>query len=159
MFQTISGILGVFFILLPKKLPVDKKASWNSETKMGNHIEVIPMILPPMETPIESRDNAIARNIDSLASILLELSKSECSGPWKIIHNPIIHKIIPPTKLHEKLEKKLDIAFPTSKEKEVIESEKINKISFAQLEILVFFKPYVIPVPRESILKHSANII
>ena len=71
MFQTISGILGVFFILLPKKLPVDKKASWNSETKMGNHIEVIPMILPPMETPIESRDNAIARNIDSLASILL----------------------------------------------------------------------------------------
>ena len=45
------------------------------------------------------------------------------------------------------LDKKLLIQLPNHMEKVVIIIEILNKIIFATYEILVFFKPYVIPIP------------
>ena len=40
-----------------------------------------------------------------------------------------------------------------------ITKEIINKISLLKKEIFIFFIPYVIPIPRESILLDIASII
>ena len=55
------------------------------------------------------------------------------------------------------LDKKLLIQLPNHMEKVVIIIEILNKIIFATYEILVFFKPYVIPIPSESTLLEIAR--
>ena len=49
------------------------------------------------------------------------------------------------------------IILPKSIEIYVISSEIINKIIFPNLDIFVFFIPYVIPIPKESILLDIAK--
>ena len=48
---------------------------------------------------------------------------------------------------------------PNNKAIKVIKYEIINKIILPNLEIDVFFIPYVIPIPNESILLETAKII
>lgn len=47
--------------------------------------------------------------------------------------------------------------FPNHIAMKVVKKEIKNNITLALLEILVFFKPYVIPIPRESILLEKAK--
>ena len=71
---------------------------------------------------------------------------------------PIIIKIQQPKNLVKLSLIRFLIIFPKYKEIKVIKKEIQNKISFAICEIFVFFIPYVIPIPRESILLDIAKI-
>lgn len=52
-----------------------------------------------------------------------------------------------------------EIVFPINIEKLVIINEIENNIKLLIFEILVYFIPYEIPIPRESILTERANKI
>ena len=49
--------------------------------------------------------------------------------------------------------------FPKKTEKQAVRNEIKNNIKFAPKEIFVFFIPYVIPIPKESILLTIDKII
>ena len=119
-----------------------------------------------------SNERAIARNIDSFESIIFELSKSDDIGLLKIfgdlfcLFNDLKHIYIPidirrklPINFVKKLGSMTCINFPKYIDKYVIVIEIINKISLPINDILVFFIPYVIPIPSESILLEIDNKI
>ena len=88
---------------------------------------------------------------------LLQLSTLFFFKAWKVMKNPIKIIIKLPITLVILLDKKLLIQLPNHIEKVVIIIEILNKIIFATYEILVFFKPYVIPIPSESTLLEIAR--
>ena len=160
--QILSETLKKFLSLNPEKIPSHKKTNWKILTKKGKKVGLIPIILPPIPMQILSKESAIPKIRDSLASISLELSKSEDLGlfiAWKTINKPIKIKIQVPIQLAKKLEKKLLIKLPS--QIEIVEKQKETKkrTSLAKLEILVLLIPYVIPMLRESILLETAKII
>ena len=75
----------------------------------------------------------------------------------KKAQNPITIKRPLPKKFIIISEKNFFIKLPKSNEKIEIPNEIQNKINVLQKEILVFFKPYVIPIPRESMLLATAS--
>ena len=60
---------------------------------------------------------------------------------------------------YKKLGKILCIMFPKNIEKYVIVIDIINKIILPIKDIFVFFIPYVMPMPKESMLLEIANKI
>lgn len=130
------------------------------------------IMLPQIPIQKLSKERAIAKNIDSLESIIFELSKSEDIGLLKTleellfffnaskhIYIPIKIKILLPINLVKKFGKMDCIKFPKNIEREVMVMEIMNKIIFPIRDIFVFFIPYVIPIPSESMLLEIANKI
>ena len=147
----------------PKKIPKLKNNHWKDAIKNGKNILLIPIIVLP--TPIQklSKESAKAKNKASFESIKLEESKSNDTlssfKDWNSTKNPIKIKIEQPTigiKCWGNIEV---IKFPKNKANIVTKKETTNNIIFPNLEIEVFFIPYVIPIPRESILLETAKII
>lgn len=141
-------------------------------TNKGKKVKFISLILPPIPIHKLSRERAIAKNNDSLESIICELSKSEDIGLLKTlqltscffkaskhIYIPIDIKIKLPINFVKKVGKIFWMKFPKNKEKYVVVKEIINKIIFPIKEIFVFLIPYVIPIPSESILLETDNNI
>ena len=64
-----------------------------------------------------------------------------------------------PIKVVAKFEKIFFILFPNQSDSIEIKKEMQNKITFPIYEIVVFLIPYVIPIPRESILLDIAKSI
>ena len=62
-----------------------------------------------------------------------------------------------PIKVVAKFEKIFFILFPNQSDSIEIKKEMQNKITFPIYEIVVFLIPYVIPIPRESILLDIAK--
>ncbi len=91
-------------------------------------------------------------------SILQELSKSKGIGSISTIM-PIITNIKLLINLVKKSDNIKEITFPINIEQAEKETDITIKINFAKKFKDVFFIPYVIPIPRESILTDKASII
>ena len=94
----------------------------------------------------------------SFISMPWELSKSKGIGSSNI-KKPIITKMALLIILVTKSGKNILIIFPSAIERVAKNIDIINRISFASKFILVFFNPYVMPIPRESILEDKASNI
>ena len=84
-----------------------------------------------------------------------ELSKSNESSlsfVWIIIKIPIHKRTAEPINSQTLLDKKFFKINPINPEKIVTIIETINNIILSNLDNFVFLSPYVIPIPKESIL-------
>ena len=82
--QMLSGILLKLYNFLPMKLPILMNINWKQLTKIGNKVELIPIMLLPIPIQKLSRDSASPKNRASFESIELDLSKSEEIGSFII---------------------------------------------------------------------------
>ena len=142
-------------------MPEFKNSSWNIGTKIGYSNPQFPKDEHEIPTHTESIERAIAKQKASFNSIVLDLFKSKIIGFFivsNIIQIPmpnksiilinfttfsgIIENITLPRKI-EMLEKSID---------------KKNKTVADNLPIVVFLIPYVMPIPKESILTDIARI-
>lgn len=161
----LSGKLPKLWSLFPIIFPKLKNISWKIEINKGKRKELIPRILPPTPIQKQSKERAIPKIRASLLSIELEASKSKEveDNPllwmdWKHIRTPIPIKIEFPISLATKSEKIFFIISPNQTDTSEIEKEMVNNTILPQYEIFVFLIPYVIPIPRESILLESDKI-
>ena len=185
--QILSGIFKILFSFSPKKLPIKINRSWKEDTKIGNKLEFSSIILLPIPTHKESRDKAKPKYKASFESILFELSKSEYIGfliicivipkdlikrlyvldlwfiehflfnAWNIINPQIKISIMIPIKFAIKFGNIDVIIFPNLIAIFAINKEIVKRIIFETKFILVPFLPYVIPIPKESILTEKAS--
>ena len=111
-----------------------------------------------MPTHIESRESANPKIKASFKSIPREWSKSKGIGSL-ITKKPRKIKIPELIILVKKSESILLIKFPIKKEKLVKQIDINISNDMEKKPIFAFFIPYVMPIPRESILTDKARII
>ena len=116
------------------------------------------MILLPIPIHKLSKERANPKKKASLGSILLELSKSKELDLLKITKNPRTIKMIDPRKLLIPEGRILSKKSPKIKEKEVTIIDIAKSISLLIGDNFVFFNPFVMPIPKESILLEIAKI-
>lgn len=157
--HTLSGKWLKACSFFPNRFPVLKKISWKAEINKGKRKGWTPRILPQLPIQKQSKERAKPRNRASLPSIEFEKSKSKFISffriAWWKTKMPIAIKIIFPINLVTKSGKIVLIIFPNHTDKTEMVKEITNKTIFARIEILVFLMPYVMPIPRESILLES----
>ena len=107
-----------------------------------------------------SKERATPRKIASLGLISFELSKSKeisCSFVLIIIKIPIHKRRAEPINSHTFVDNVLFNILPIRPDRKVIKIEIKNKIIFDFFNNFVCLRPYVIPIPKESILLEIAS--
>lgn len=168
--QTFWGNLQKFLIWIPKYEPKLRKINCKILTKKGNKVRLISVIAPQIPIQKLSKERAIAKNKASCGSMIFELFKSEDIGllkiflesfsffkAWKHMYIPIQISIKHPKKLVNTFGNIYWIRFPKNIDIYVVISDIANKIIFPILDIFVFLIPYVIPIPKESMLLDNAK--
>ena len=128
------------------------------------------VIAPQIPIQKLSKERAIAKIRASCGSIIFEWFMSEDIGllkifwesfsffkAWKHMYIPIQIRIRQPRKLVNDFGSMYWIIFPNNIDIYVVINEIANRIIFPIFDIFVFLIPYVIPIPKESILLDIAK--